>query len=84
MRSGDPGQSNLPNRHAVSDGRHKGVHTLSSQSFAHLGASSAVSQALAAQGFTAPFPVQTLVLPDALAGRDVLVQSPTGSGKTRL
>ena len=55
---------------------------MSSQSFAHLGASSAVSQALAAQGFTAPFPVQSLVLPDALAGRDVLVQSPTGSGKT--
>jgi superfamily II DNA/RNA helicase len=55
---------------------------LSSQSFVALGASDAVSQALAAQGFTAPFPVQSLVLPDALEGRDVLVKSPTGSGKT--
>jgi ATP-dependent RNA helicase RhlE len=55
---------------------------LSSQSFADLGASSAVTQALAARGITAPFPVQSLVLPDAMSGRDVLVQSPTGSGKT--
>ena len=55
---------------------------MSSQSFADLGASSAVTSALAARGATAPFPVQTLVLPDALAGRDVLVKSPTGSGKT--
>jgi ATP-dependent RNA helicase RhlE len=55
---------------------------MSSQSFADLGASSAVAKALGARGFTTPFPVQSLVLPDALAGRDVLVKSPTGSGKT--
>jgi superfamily II DNA/RNA helicase len=55
---------------------------LSSQSFADLGASDAVTRALGARGFAAPFPVQSLVLPDALAGRDVLVKSPTGSGKT--
>jgi superfamily II DNA/RNA helicase len=29
-----------------------------------------------------PFPIQRLVLPDALAGCDVLAKSPTGSGKT--
>ena len=29
-----------------------------------------------------PFRIQTLVLPDALAGADVLAKSPTGSGKT--
>jgi ATP-dependent RNA helicase RhlE len=29
-----------------------------------------------------PFKLQTLVLPDALAGLDVLAKSPTGSGKT--
>jgi len=55
---------------------------MSSQSFADLGASSAVTRALASRGATAPFPVQSLVLPDAFAGRDVLVKSPTGSGKT--
>jgi ATP-dependent RNA helicase RhlE len=55
---------------------------MSSQSFADLGTSSPVAQALGARGVTDPFPVQSLVLPDALAGRDVLVKSPTGSGKT--
>jgi superfamily II DNA/RNA helicase len=55
---------------------------MSSQSFVELGTSSAVAAALEARGITEPFPVQELVLPDALAGRDVLVKSPTGSGKT--
>jgi ATP-dependent RNA helicase RhlE len=55
---------------------------MSKQSFAQLGVSDAVARALAAQGITEPFPVQSRVLPDALAGRDVLVRSPTGSGKS--
>jgi superfamily II DNA/RNA helicase len=55
---------------------------LSSQSFADLGVSPQVVDALAARGAREPFPVQRLVVPDALAGRDVLVKSPTGSGKT--
>jgi ATP-dependent RNA helicase RhlE len=55
---------------------------MSMQSFADLGASRPVVDALAEGGITTAFPVQSLVLPDALAGRDVLVKSPTGSGKT--
>src|SRR3954467_3553800 len=55
---------------------------MSRKSFEALGASRPVVQALAAGGVSAAFPVQSLVLPDALAGRDVLVKSPTGSGKT--
>ena len=55
---------------------------MSTQSFADLGVSSAVARALSARGLTAPFPVQSAVIPDVLAGRDVLVRSPTGSGKT--
>jgi ATP-dependent RNA helicase RhlE len=55
---------------------------VSSQSFAELGVSSAVARALSQRGITAPFPVQSAVIPDVLAGRDVLVRSPTGSGKT--
>jgi ATP-dependent RNA helicase RhlE len=55
---------------------------MSTQSFADLGASRPVVDALIEGGVTAAFPVQRLVLPDALAGRDVLVKSPTGSGKT--
>ncbi len=34
------------------------------------------------RGITTPFPIQALVLPDALAGLDVLAKAPTGSGKT--
>ena len=50
--------------------------------FDDLGVSGPVVQALAMRGFTAPFAIQALVLPDALAGRDVLARSRTGSGKT--
>jgi len=55
---------------------------MSSSAFAGLGASRAVVDALESKGITDPFPIQTLVVPDALTGRDVLVKAPTGSGKT--
>jgi superfamily II DNA/RNA helicase len=52
------------------------------ESFSALGVSAPVVRALERRGITAPFAVQQLVLPDALAGVDVLAASPTGSGKT--
>jgi superfamily II DNA/RNA helicase len=52
------------------------------ESFHALGVSAAVERALADRGIAEPFRIQALVLPDALEGRDVLAQSPTGSGKT--
>ena len=55
---------------------------MSSRTFADLGVSSAATSALARRGITAPFAVQSLVIPDALEGHDVLAESPTGSGKT--
>src|SRR4029450_7538438 len=55
---------------------------MSSRTFADLGVSSAATGALARRGITEPFAVQKLVIPDALAGHDVLAESPTGSGKT--
>ena len=55
---------------------------MSRSSFADLGVSRPVLDALAADGITTPFPVQQLVIGEVLAGRDVLVRSPTGSGKT--
>src|SRR5258708_17965232 len=54
----------------------------SKESFSALGVSAAVEHALAARGITEPFKIQSLLLPDALAGRDVLAKAPTGSGKT--
>ena len=55
---------------------------MSHPSFAELGVSKAVTSRLDSRGISSPFPVQRLVIPDALAGHDVLAESPTGSGKT--
>jgi ATP-dependent RNA helicase RhlE len=52
------------------------------RSFRELGVSSPVVDALVARSIHEPFRIQALVLPDALAGLDVLAKSPTGSGKT--
>ena len=50
--------------------------------FRSLGVSPAVCELLAARGIAAPFQIQSLVIPEALRGGDVLAKSPTGSGKT--
>ena len=52
------------------------------ETFTGLGVSRPVAEALAKRGITVPFAIQSRVIPDGLAGRDVLAQSPTGSGKT--
>ncbi|HSE10861.1 MAG TPA: DEAD/DEAH box helicase [Nocardioidaceae bacterium] len=51
-------------------------------SFDSLDLPGALVGALARQGITAPTPVQAAVVPDALAGHDVLGRAQTGSGKT--
>jgi len=50
--------------------------------FAELGLNEAILSALNTAGYTSPTPVQQRAIPAALAGRDLLVSSPTGSGKT--
>lgn len=52
------------------------------ESFAGLGLPEPLVAALAADGITSPFPIQSATLPDSLAGRDVLGRGRTGSGKT--
>jgi ATP-dependent RNA helicase RhlE len=52
------------------------------KSFQDLGVSAPVIEALAKVGVVAPFPVQALVMRDAMSGADVLAKSETGSGKT--
>ena len=52
------------------------------QLFSALGVSDAVCNVLSENGIEAPFPIQTVVIPEALRGGDVLAKSPTGSGKT--
>lgn len=51
-------------------------------SFADLGLSEGIVQALAAKGITTPLPIQAATIVEALAGRDVAGKAPTGSGKT--
>jgi ATP-dependent RNA helicase RhlE len=51
-------------------------------SFSDLGVAEPIVNALARRSIVTPFSIQTLVLPDALAGNDILARSPTGSGKT--
>jgi ATP-dependent RNA helicase DeaD len=50
--------------------------------FASLGIDARVADALAALGYEEPTPVQRAAIPPLLAGRDVLAQAATGTGKT--
>ena len=50
--------------------------------FAALGLSPSLCQVVAELGFTTPTPVQARAIPLLLAGRDLIGQSSTGSGKT--
>jgi ATP-dependent RNA helicase RhlE len=52
------------------------------KTFSDLGVSTPVVSALRRRDIQNPFPIQELVIPDAMAGRDVLAKSQTGSGKT--
>ena len=51
-------------------------------SFASLGVPTDIVAALDRKSITEPFPIQSMTIPDALAGRDVCGKAPTGSGKT--
>jgi len=51
-------------------------------SFEELGVAPELVAVLASQGIKAPFPVQAITIPDAIAGRDVCGKAKTGSGKT--
>jgi ATP-dependent RNA helicase RhlE len=55
---------------------------MSQQGFRELGVSPDIAAGLANRSITEPFPIQASVLPDAIAGLDVLAKAPTGSGKT--
>ena len=50
--------------------------------FAAIGARPETVAALAAVGITSPFAIQTMTLPIALAGHDLIGQARTGTGKT--
>src|ERR1044072_8743656 len=51
-------------------------------SFVSLGLLPELTRALAERGYAEPTPVQTRVIPEILAGRDILAGAQTGTGKT--
>jgi superfamily II DNA/RNA helicase len=53
-----------------------------SKSFSDLGLPDVLTTTLSSHGITSPFPIQSITIPDVLAGRDVSGRAPTGSGKT--
>jgi ATP-dependent RNA helicase DeaD len=50
--------------------------------FAALGLDTRLQRTIAALGYEEPTPVQTAAIPPLLAGRDLLAEAPTGTGKT--
>ena len=50
--------------------------------FQSLGLAAELLKAVEQTGYTTPTPVQMQAIPAAIAGRDLLVSSHTGSGKT--
>jgi superfamily II DNA/RNA helicase len=51
-------------------------------SFGDLGVLPAIEQALVQVGITTPFPIQSMAIPIALTGTDMIGQARTGTGKT--
>lgn len=52
------------------------------ETFADFGLRPEIVQALADQGIDAPFPIQSMTLPIAMSGQDIIGQAKTGTGKT--
>jgi superfamily II DNA/RNA helicase len=52
------------------------------QTFREIGVAPEICDALAAEGIVTMFPIQSLALPIGLAGRDIIGQARTGTGKT--
>ena len=52
------------------------------KTFADFDVRTDIVEALAAKGITTPFPIQSMTLPVALRGRDIIGQAKTGTGKT--
>ena len=58
------------------------ITTPETQTFSDLGVEQAIVDVLTSQGILTPFPIQSMTLPDAFAGKDITGKAETGSGKT--
>jgi superfamily II DNA/RNA helicase len=57
-------------------------HEIPEKSFADYNVRADIVESLADAGITHPFPIQSMTLPVALAGHDIIGQAKTGTGKT--
>jgi len=55
---------------------------MTEQTFADFGVNPLIVEALADHGIISPFPIQSMTLPVAMAGQDIIGQAKTGTGKT--
>ncbi len=58
------------------------AETIEADGFAALGLDPRILRTIAALGYEEPTPVQAAAIPPLLAGRDLLAEAPTGTGKT--
>jgi ATP-dependent RNA helicase DeaD len=58
------------------------VESADTETFSGLGLSEALTQTLSELGYEAPTPIQSQTIPHLLAGRDLIGQAQTGTGKT--
>jgi superfamily II DNA/RNA helicase len=65
-----------------SDGLRTNQESIISKTFIELGVSEEVAETLASHGIVSPFPIQTLAIPLAMKGHDLIGQARTGTGKT--
>lgn len=57
-------------------------HDLTESSFSNLGLSGPILQAITDAGYETPTPIQQEMIPHVMAGKDVIGQAQTGTGKT--
>lgn len=80
--AGDDRSSGAPRKRSERSTSEKAQEVFSDMTFADLGVRSSVLKGVDAMGFVNPTKVQAAILPPFLAGKDVLGQAKTGSGKT--
>ncbi|MFY7923627.1 MAG: DEAD/DEAH box helicase, partial [Gemmatimonas sp.] len=82
MTKTDVRSSAAPIRANTEHDQQDSSETGNSTGFAALGVDPRIAEALSALGYEEPTPVQRASIPPLLAGRDVLAQAATGTGKT--
>ncbi|MBC7298145.1 MAG: DEAD/DEAH box helicase, partial [Demequina sp.] len=55
---------------------------MTTETFADFGVNPLIVEALADHSIISPFPIQSMTLPVALSGHDIIGQAKTGTGKT--